>query len=120
MTFPPWEGLEFHYRETTELPPCQTNCMPRIFQTLLLWLLMAALPIQGMTTVVKTFCGAERHDLVQWRLPRPDKSPIRAFIWPTHCRPLICLRVMSRPDWNVLPGIFPLNRRCALPRLVGR
>jgi len=35
--------------------------MNRVFKTLLLWLLMAALPIQGMAAVVKASCGSRHH-----------------------------------------------------------
>src|SRR6478672_5648940 len=37
--------------------------MNRVFKTLLLWLLMAALPIQGMAAVVKASCGPRHHAL---------------------------------------------------------
>jgi hypothetical protein len=36
--------------------------MSRFLKTLLLWLLIAALPIQGMAAVVKASCGSERHN----------------------------------------------------------
>ncbi|HEV2612310.1 MAG TPA: hypothetical protein VGU61_18755 [Noviherbaspirillum sp.] len=36
--------------------------MTRFFKTLLLWLLIAALPVQGMAAVVKASCGPQRHD----------------------------------------------------------
>jgi hypothetical protein len=35
--------------------------MPRLFKTFLLWLLIAALPVQGMAAVAKASCGPERH-----------------------------------------------------------
>jgi hypothetical protein len=34
----------------------------RIFKTFLLWLLIAALPVQGMAAVVKASCGPTRHE----------------------------------------------------------
>jgi hypothetical protein len=38
--------------------------MSRNLHTLLLWLLIAVLPIQGVAAVIKASCGAERHDSV--------------------------------------------------------
>lgn len=36
--------------------------MNRVFRTLLLWLLIAALPVQGWAAVVKSGCGPAHHD----------------------------------------------------------
>jgi hypothetical protein len=36
--------------------------MPRIFKTLLLWLLMAALPLQGFAAAMRMSCGPEHHE----------------------------------------------------------
>lgn len=35
--------------------------MTRVFKTFLLWLLIAALPLQGMATVVQASCGPRHH-----------------------------------------------------------
>lgn len=37
--------------------------MNRVFKTFLLWLMMAALPIQGMAAVIKASCGPRHHDM---------------------------------------------------------
>jgi hypothetical protein len=37
--------------------------MVRILKTFLLWLLIAALPIQGMASVIKASCGPRHHNL---------------------------------------------------------
>jgi hypothetical protein len=37
--------------------------MTRVLKTFLLWLLMAALPIQGMAAAVKASCGPQHHDM---------------------------------------------------------
>lgn len=37
--------------------------MIRIFKTLLLWLLIAALPVQGMAAVIKSSCGPRHHGM---------------------------------------------------------
>lgn len=37
--------------------------MNRVLKTFLLWLLIAALPIQGMAAVVKASCGPQHHDM---------------------------------------------------------
>lgn len=37
--------------------------MNRVLKTFLLWLLIAALPIQGMAAVIKASCGPRHHDM---------------------------------------------------------
>jgi hypothetical protein len=37
--------------------------MNRVLKTFLLWLLMAALPLQGMAAVIKASCGPRHHDM---------------------------------------------------------
>ncbi|WP_151638762.1 hypothetical protein [Noviherbaspirillum aerium] len=37
--------------------------MNRVLKTFLLWLLIAALPIQGMAAVIKASCGPRHHDI---------------------------------------------------------
>jgi hypothetical protein len=37
--------------------------MNRVLKTFLLWLLMAALPLQGMAAVIKASCGPRHHDI---------------------------------------------------------
>jgi hypothetical protein len=39
--------------------------MNRLFKTLLLWLLIAALPLQGFAAAMKASCGSAQHDLLQ-------------------------------------------------------
>jgi hypothetical protein len=38
--------------------------MDRVFKTLLLWLILAALPLQGVASVVKATCGAKHHPMM--------------------------------------------------------
>lgn len=42
---------------------CRANQMNRILKTFLLWLMMAALPVQGMAAVLKVSCSPRHHDL---------------------------------------------------------
>ncbi|WP_194725302.1 hypothetical protein [Noviherbaspirillum malthae] len=37
--------------------------MNRVLKTFLLWLLIAALPLQGMAAVIKASCGPRHHDM---------------------------------------------------------
>lgn len=39
-----------------------SNHMNRTFKTLLLWLLIAALPLQGLAAAIQTSCGPAHHD----------------------------------------------------------
>jgi hypothetical protein len=41
--------------------PCQTDRMNRALKTLLLWLLITALPVQGLAAVMKASCGPAHH-----------------------------------------------------------
>lgn len=38
--------------------------MIRVFKTLLLWLMLATLPLQGVAAVVKVACGPEHHVMI--------------------------------------------------------
>jgi hypothetical protein len=42
---------------------CYTINMFRAFKTLLLWLIMAALPLQGVASTIKSSCGPQHHGL---------------------------------------------------------
>lgn len=58
LTFPSWQSLEC---EPAWWKACraqwQTESMNRSLKTLLLWLLLAALPFQGIAAAMKTGCG---------------------------------------------------------------
>lgn len=53
------DHYKFHYaRVTVKL----TEYMNRALKTLLLWLLIAALPLQGLAAVIQASCGPAHHD----------------------------------------------------------
>jgi hypothetical protein len=50
--------------------------MHRFFKTVLLWLLMAALPIQGLAAVVKASCGQTHHALMSATTPTAQDAAV--------------------------------------------
>jgi hypothetical protein len=58
--------------------------MDRVFKHLLLWFLMAALPVQGMAAIIKANCGPRHHTSFSIGMAAPEKAMVHELVHDAH------------------------------------
>jgi hypothetical protein len=71
--------------------------MDRVFKHLLLWFLMAALPVQGMAAIIKANCGPRHHTSFSVGKAAPEGTMVQEHVPDAH---LNHAGVQSTSDWT--------------------